>query len=393
MLNIKLIPAEYGDCILISIDGKKNFNILVDGGTSKTYKEFIKKEIENIENLGQKLDLIICTHIDYDHIGGLTQLLINTDSKNIGSVWYNGFLQVINSKYYIKPENKYSFRDNKILDDIISKGTQYDGRQEIGINQGISLGVLLEEKKISVNSIVCGKTISTEFVDKPVKISEDTELYIIGPAKEKIKELENYWVQEMIARNYMFRVSNKLKLMEAFEYYLEAIKSFYKEEEIKVSRLEELEKYFGNLDEVDHSVTNRSSISFILNHKKNNYLFLGDTNIDEIILKNIENVVGYKYKFKAIKFPHHGSRYNITHEFIKRYKAEEYYCLTNSERFGHPDLEVISAVICNDSSFKRIFFNYPIYKANVINNKDWKDKYNYDIVIGNGKSPIERNFE
>ena len=173
MLNIKLIPAEYGDCILISIDGKKNFNILVDGGTSKTYKEFIKKEIENIENLGQKLDLIICTHIDYDHIGGLTQLLINTDSKNIGSVWYNGFLQVINSKYYIKPENKYSFRDNKILDDIISKGTQYDGRQEIGINQGISLGVLLEEKKISVNSIVCGKTISTEFVDKPVKISED----------------------------------------------------------------------------------------------------------------------------------------------------------------------------------------------------------------------------
>ena len=46
------------------------------------------------------MDLIICTHIDYDHIGGLVQLLKNTESQIINSVWYNGFLQIIDSKYY-----------------------------------------------------------------------------------------------------------------------------------------------------------------------------------------------------------------------------------------------------------------------------------------------------
>lgn len=32
MLNIKLFPAEYGDCILLSIGKENPFNILIDGG-------------------------------------------------------------------------------------------------------------------------------------------------------------------------------------------------------------------------------------------------------------------------------------------------------------------------------------------------------------------------
>ena len=392
MLKIKLIPAEYGDCIWISIEDKKNINILIDGGTSKTYQKFIKKEIVNIEELGQKLDLIICTHMDYDHIGGLIQTIMNTDSEKIGSVWYNGFLQVINSRYYTKPENQYSDLDNIILDEIITRGTQYGGEQKIGINHGMALGTLLQEKNILVNSITGGNTISTEFINKSAKIAEHTELTILGPSKESLQALENFWKREMVARNYTFQVSNTLKLMEAFEYQLEAIQLFYSEE-IKISRLEELERYMGDLDEVDGSVTNASSISFIIQHNKEKYLFLGDAIIDKTLLQNIEQIVGREYRFKAIKLPHHGSRYNITHEFIQRYQADEYYCLTNSKRFGHPDLEVLASIICHDASYKRIFFNYPIEKAYFLDNKNWKKKYNFDIVIGTDESPIERNFE
>ena len=137
MLNLKLFPAEYGDCIWIEYAGERNINILIDGGTTKTYQNFIKQEIKKIKELEQKMDLIICTHIDYDHIGGLVQLLKNTESQIINSVWYNGFLQIIDSKYYTQIENEYSARDNKILDDIINKGTRYNGKQKIGINEGL----------------------------------------------------------------------------------------------------------------------------------------------------------------------------------------------------------------------------------------------------------------
>ena len=45
MLNIKLFPAGYGDCILLSIGNKKQYNILIDGGLSKTYQKHIKSEL------------------------------------------------------------------------------------------------------------------------------------------------------------------------------------------------------------------------------------------------------------------------------------------------------------------------------------------------------------
>lgn len=393
MLKLKLLPAEYGDCIWMELTGEQNINIMIDGGTTKTYKKFIAQEINNIKEHGQKIDLVICTHMDYDHIGGLVQLFKSTESQSIGSVWYNGFLQMIDSKYYTQAENRFSARDNKILDDIINKGTRYDGEQEIGINEGMALGTLLEEKKISINTVADGKAISAETIKETIKITEDVTITVIGPSIERIQDLENYWKREMISRNYTFRVANKIKLMEAFEYQLEAIKLFYAEERTKVSGQEELEKYIGDLNETDNSVTNGSSISFIMHYKNEKYLFLGDAIIDDVLLKRIESVVGYEYRFSAIKLPHHGSRYNITREFIERYKAKEYYCLTNTERFGHPDLEVLATIICSDPVFKTIVFNYPIDKACFLEQQKWKEQYNYEVVIGTGDIPVERVFE
>ena len=394
MIKIKLIPAEYGDAILISITDSQDIHILIDGGTKETYEEFIKQEMSEIKRNGQKLNLLICTHMDYDHIGGLVQLLKNTRSQEIGSVWYNGFLQIVDNRYYTQKDNEFTSRDNKILDDIISKGTMYEGQQDIGINDGMALGTLLEEKQFFVNSIVCGKAISTEFLTQTKPLGENIEITLLGPSKDRLQQLEDSWKKKMISNNYTFRVSDEIKLMEAFEYQLEAIKLFYAEERTNVSRLDELEKYIGDLNEIDSSITNGSSISFILHHKKEKFLFLGDAIIDDILLKNIESVVGHTYRFTSIKLPHHGSRYNITREFIERYKADEYYCMTDSKRYNHPDLAVLATIICSDPVFKTIIFNYPIDKALFLeHHQEWKDKYNYEIVMGTGKSPVERIFE
>lgn len=393
MLNIKLVPAEYGDCLWISVCEDKTCNILIDGGTKKTYQNFIKTEIQHFKEVGQSLNLMICTHMDYDHIGGLIEILKNEDEKFIKNIWYNGLLQTVNSKYYSLPENEYSTRDNKILDEIISKGVISNEEKEIGINEGMSLGVLIEDKKIPLNKVVGGKALSTEHISDVIKLERGIFIRILGPSKENLERVENVWKKEMIHRNYCFRISNKIKLTEAFEYQLETIKLFYANEKILVNQVEELEKYMGNLDVVDNSETNGSSISFILEYKDKKYLFLGDSIIDESILNNIKKAVGYNYRFAAIKLPHHGSRYNISLDFIKRYSADEYYCLTNSERFGHPDLEVLATIICNDSRHKKLIFNYPISKAQFLNKNEWKEKYNYEIIMGNGNHIIERIFE
>ena len=86
MLSVKLLPAGYGDCILLSTDDAKPVNILIDGGLAQTYDDYIKKEAAHILELHQKLNLVICTHIDNDHISGLVELLNNKYSKLIDSI-------------------------------------------------------------------------------------------------------------------------------------------------------------------------------------------------------------------------------------------------------------------------------------------------------------------
>lgn len=392
MLRIKLLPAEYGDCIIISIGDINRYNLLIDGGLAKTYQEYIAIELQHIKASDQKINLMVCTHMDNDHIGGLVQVLKNTTPNLIENVWYNGFLQVISSKFYSQKENDFTYRDNRILETIISQGTLSDAEQEVGINEGMSLGVLIEERKIPLNAIAKGQAICSELIRGRKEISKNIFATILGPSKCNIMEVEDFWKKDMVSRNYMFRVSDKIKLTEAFEYQLERIKSVYSGERLKISGNEDLEKYIGDLKEIDDSIVNKSSISFILEYENKKYLFLGDAVIDEILLENIENAVGFKYHFSAIKLPHHGSRYNITHEFIRRYTADEYYCLTNSKKYGHPDLEVLATIICNNSKFKRVVFNYPVDKAGFLNKEEWKKRYNYEVIIGDGKTMMERMF-
>ena len=393
MLSIKLFPAEYGDCILLSIGKENKYNILIDGGLSKTYQKYIKSEIDFMKKTKQKINLMVCTHMDNDHIGGLIQVLKETSSGFVENIWYNGFLQVVDSRFYSQKPNGYTEGDNAILDEIISQGIVSDAKQEIGINEGMSLGVLIEKHKIPLNSVVEGQAICSELVKNRFEIAPEVFITVLGPSQKTIVELEETWKKDMISRNYVFRVCDKIKLTEAFEYQIERIKSIYINEGLKISENDDLEKYIGELTDRDESISNKSSISFILEYNGGKYLFLGDAVIDSVVLENIENAVGYEYRFSAIKLPHHGSRYNITHDFIKRYRADEYYCLTNSAKYSHPDLEVLAAILCNDLKFKKLIFNYPIDKAYFLHKKEWEQKYNYELIIEDGTSIVERIFE
>lgn len=102
MLSIKLFPAEYGDCILLSIGKEKQYNILIDGGLSKTYQKHIKSEIHHIKKMKQKIGLVICTHMDNDHICGLIQFLKETSSDFVENIWYNGFLKLLIVDFTLK---------------------------------------------------------------------------------------------------------------------------------------------------------------------------------------------------------------------------------------------------------------------------------------------------
>ena len=97
-MNIKCLPARYGDSFLINIcDGTKQYNILIDCGLKDTYNEFIKKELVSIK----KIDLLVLTHIDDDHINGAIELFQDADIIDnivIDNIWFNDLYKITEGK-------------------------------------------------------------------------------------------------------------------------------------------------------------------------------------------------------------------------------------------------------------------------------------------------------
>lgn len=95
-MTIKILKAGQGDSILISFGTEigKRKHILVDGGNNKDdYESHIKHEVLEIQNAHEKINLLIITHTDQDHVKGIFYLLTDPDIDKsiIEKIWFNYF--------------------------------------------------------------------------------------------------------------------------------------------------------------------------------------------------------------------------------------------------------------------------------------------------------------
>lgn len=119
-VTIQMLPAASGDCIYLEFPDS-DFRMLIDGGYAKTYQKYLKKFLLKLAAEGKRLNLIVVTHIDDDHISGIRALLKeNGDSRNpkiieIDEIWFNSLNQCITSR---NAEQGMSFAVKIILKSI-----------------------------------------------------------------------------------------------------------------------------------------------------------------------------------------------------------------------------------------------------------------------------------
>jgi len=325
-IKFQFLEAGSGDSIFISTE---QTNVLIDGGTSSNSKNLIKicKREKKI------FDIVILTHYDDDHIGGILGLLKNQKSESnifIKEVWSNSYDETI------KPEIKSN---------------------ETSITQQNKLLQLMANLKHKVN-------FKNNFsVDNQRHFKhQDLKFILLSPNNKKLTsakyEIEKYEKDNLTAN------------------IIQTYSKDYKKSILELQDIEFVE---------DKSVPNGSSIAFILVYKEKNYLFLGDAHISLIVdeLKKLHNKL---HNFEFIKLSHHGSKHNITKEFIQLTTTKNYVILTNGERHGHPDKETLSKILVhrNNKNDKINFIvNYEhIIHHNNFNLKDKKD-YNFEVICQN----------
>ena len=397
---IEMFPAENGDAFLVRLENGKN--ILIDMGYSETYKKFIKDRLLNLKNKNQCIDLLIITHIDEDHIEGAIEFFKENgyaDKPNIidvKEIWYNSYRHLQFDKEKVPQISRFEERKLEAIKLANSGNSRniIDESAPISAKQGSTLaGYLygLGYADTRWNKAFNYKAINLD--TNGVLELEGMKFHILSPNTRKLKNLANLWINKLTEIDIDFNISDDKIFDDAYEMYMKKLKEntdlnednniSYKSRKFKSIINDDINQTYK-----DRSKSNGGSISFILEYKEKKIVFLGDAH-EDIIVENLEKYIennGVSY-FDIIKISHHGSlKNNFT--WMKKIKAKKYLISTNGKH-NHPNKEVIAKMLQCNNEEKIIYFNYNLDLCKEIDDNELRDKYNYSIEVGDGKSILE----
>ncbi|SJN10223.1 metallo-beta-lactamase family protein [Halomonas citrativorans] len=317
---VRVLEANHGDCILVSHQGASGtFNILIDGGTSTTFKHgprqrydgALCKVLDELKNKGQHIDLAVLTHVDDDHIHGLIKAFETPDylSELVKSIWFNSSRLI--TQHFNAPE----IPENNIL--------LTDDSPQTSVQQGKELETMLDEIGCERAPLI-----------KAGQVHEvgPFKLTVLSPSHNQLERLLHKWPSEDESG---------------------ATAAHDNDYQLSLKEIWEADKF-----ESDSSVYNGSSIAFLMEVDSTKMLFLGDAH-DQVVVESIK-VLGFskanKLQIDLVKISHHGSQYNTSSEFLSLLQSSRYVISTNGSRHGLPNKRVIARIIKETNG--QICFNY-----------------------------------
>ena len=170
MFQIEMLPAREGDCLWISYgEAAKPRHVLIDGGRKATAKT-VRQKLKAL-GPGGRLELLIISHIDRDHIEGVVSLLEEAGGLGVevGDVWFNAY--------------------HHLLDDEL---------EGFGAAQGEKLSKALIDLKLPWNKAFGGGSV---VLDKnhglrEVALAGGLKLILLSPTRQKLEDLRPVWEKE-----------------------------------------------------------------------------------------------------------------------------------------------------------------------------------------------------
>lgn len=398
-IKVRSFPASYGESFLLSFEGENNtFNILIDTGFVST-AEIISEELKKMKYSNQKLDLIIFTHIDNDHINGARELLRQIFEEkivDIGEIWYNDYFKIFETIFNSNDTNKMTENDEGIVKEILNisyseekgifktndvgyKNAQYIEQYLCDKGRNIEWNKMFDEKCIMIEDDVIRK-----------KISDELSIVVINPCFDILQKEFYEWKEYLIEKGFQSSLYKNMELAHAFEITLlehEKRTIEYKEKECGANDDNEIFKRCIEYNQKDEGIINRTSISIVIEFHGKKLFFLGDGSpieLEKAIKKYMGNIT--ECNVDLIKVPHHGSKYNWSNVINTLVKSSKYLIATNGKIFNHPDIETVVKIISSSTDNKKIFFNYkPDKIIREISKMKEIEKYPYEFVCENDK--------
>lgn len=368
MFKIDFFPAQQGDSIWIEYGTPVAVHrVLIDAGTPAT-AALVRKRIESLAPGDRRFDLLVITHVDTDHIGGVLKLLSDLPaSTQFDDVWFNGWPQIRNAR-----------------------------SSKLGPIDGEILTAAFKKQKLPWNTCFNGAAV---MVPRSGTLPERTlrggmKLTVLSPGEPQLAKLRAEWRSVVQEAGLDPKSKGRWKKLLAAAARKGVKSSILGEPNVKMLARSKFDP--------DTAPANGSTIALLAQFERKSVLLGGDAYAPVLVdavarLRQARSIL--KLKLDAFKLPHHGSSGNVNSELLATLPSARYVFSTSGAVFGHPDDEAVARVIATATgSRKTLYFNYTAatiaknYKKKKKRNQpDWsraqlKREYDYDVQFASSDS-------
>lgn len=316
VLRLRVIQADYGDCLILEYGAAdRPGHILIDGGPDGVYASHLKPELQAIAAAGSKIDLMVLSHVDEDHVVGLVDLMSDLATARIqgrqpfigvDSLWYNTFRQTLGGD----DAPGGSFAEFAARADVPANLQHFT----FSVAQGEDLWKAAEILEVPRNTGFAEGLVTFEGAPRPVDL-EDLRLWVLGPSQPNLERYKQDWLK----------------------WYAK-----HKDKPFSAGASREAR-------EIDNSKSNLSSIMFLAKVPGRSMLLTGDGRGDDLLeslrLAGLTGADGSLH-VDVLKVPHHGSLRNNSPQFFEKVTASQYVISAGKHKNdGNPDFDTLEWIV------------------------------------------------
>jgi hypothetical protein len=299
IFTLEALQAQQGDCLLIHFgpDDDPSF-LVVDGGPGTAVHDRVLGP--RLRELRERwaparplsLPLVVCSHIDNDHIGGLIRLLeltARSDALTVEGLWHNSFRRLAPRA----PEREL-------------RAALAQSPLTASVGQGDRLYQAADDASIAVNRGFAGDLVLAPAGGAAVHELGELKLTVLGPDQRALDALREKW---------------------------------------------EATRGLGPIGEAiagndDDSIENLSSIVFLVEFGGRTMLLTGDARGDYILdgLRRSGRLKRRGIDLDVLKVQHHGSSHSSNVEFFQQVRARHYVISANG-KYDNPDRPTLQAIV------------------------------------------------
>lgn len=368
---MQFLPARQGDAIWVRWPGHQ---LLVDLGTEETGRAF-RERLRALPEGQRRFDLLVITHVDNDHIGGVLSCFADADEElrglSFGDVWFNGWEHLHGQP--VSPR-----RGPRILEGM-------------GPAQGERLASWLRQQPWNEAfdrfPVAC-----SEGEPPTVQLPGGLTLTVLGPNPSRLADLRQTWQSEVetaLARGRLSEVSPGLGPRPG-----RTLEAYGSSRPPALETRVDLQLLAESPFRKDPSKTNATSITLLAEWEGRRILLTGDAFAEDLTQALTWLGDGEPVRLDLLKLPHHGSQQNLTRALVEAVSCPSWLFSTDGTTFRHPDAAAIARLLnWGRQPRPRLGFNVPSPYNRWWDNEDWRGLFGYEVAYGDEADGLTISFD